>query len=1013
MTASDSNEPPPSSGIPTWIPLLAFILLTFLIGAVGYVIFEQNKKSITEKEIQYLGAIADLKVAQIVAWREAHRRRAEMFLHSSLLPDEVDLWLSEGAPAGKRKEKILQVLTGLRQALHYRTVSLLDKEGAARISTDGSYAPDADEKKLAIEAMRSQSVLFSDLHREGRGNNGIEIDSVAPLRVTDEKKANRIVGVLLFEIDPNSFLYPLVQSWPIKSRSTETLLVRRDGDDVLFLNELRHKKGAALSLRIPLTNKQLPAAQALLGSTKVTEGNDYRGVPVIAALRRVPDTPWFMVSKIDKAELFAPINILQQWITGLGFAFAALGGALVFLWFKGYRAYYAHLKMQHDAAVEREMLVKHFDYLTKYANDIVLLVNAEGRIVEANDRAALAYGYPKEQLKSMSLGALLAPWIDLRSRLEEIEKRGGLKFESAHLHKNGAIFPVECSVRAITIEGERYFQAIISDITERKRAESALQKSEALLKASQQMAHIGSWELNLNSDTLFWSDENFRIFEVDPARFDASYEAFLDSVHPDDRAMVDKAYTDSLKNKTPYTIVHRLLFPDLRIKFVQEWCKTQYDHEGRPIRSIGTTQDITESKRAELKIHRLNNLYAAISKANEAIVMIRDRDMLLHEICRIAVEYGQFKLAWIGLVDNETATVKIVASGGEAIRYLDNILISIDADKPEGRGPTGISIRENKAYICHDFLNDPSTLPWQENARKHGLLSTASCPLELEGQVVGALTLYANETNYFDQGLSNLLSDLSRDISLALNNFVREDQRKQAEERLSKSYKELEKLTTHLEVVREDEQKRIARELHDEMGGVLAALNIKVSLMAAHPPTEMADLMAEVGCLKNLVAAGIQSMRRTVTELRPTLLDEVGLKLAIESHVKEFKRNTKIECDLRLPEEELALTENQSTAIFRIIQESLTNVAKHAKANKVSIVLSEWDTSLVLTVKDDGIGFNLNTHKAKSFGLLGIGERAAMVGGKAQITSAAGKGTTVRVSLPLIADRREDNPAQA
>ena len=824
MTASDSNESPPFSGLPVWIPLLAFILLTFLIGAAGYAIFEQNKKSITEKEIQSLGAIADLKVAQIVAWREAHRRRAEMFLHGSLLSDEVDLWLREGAPAGKRKDKILQVLTGLLQVQNYKTVSLLDREGAARISTDGSYAPDAEEKKLAIEAMRSQSVLFSDLHREGRGNNGIEIDSVAPLRVTDEKKANRIVGVLLFEIDPNTFLYPLVQSWPIKSQSTETLLVRRDGDAVLFLNELRHQKGAALALRIPLTNNQLPSAQAILGSAKVTQGLDYRGVPVIATLRKVPDTPWLMVSKIDKAELFAPVNLLQRWVTGLGFVFAGLGGALVFLWFKGYRA-------QHDAAVEREMLVKHFDYLTKYANDIVLLLNAEGRIVEANDRAALAYGYPKEKLKSMSLGALLAPWIDLRSRLEEIENKGGLKFESTHLRKNGATFPVESSVRAITIEGERYFQAIISDITERKRAESALRKSEALLKASQQMAHIGSWELDLKSDTLFWSDENFRIFEVDPARFDASYEAFLDAVHPDDRAMVDKAYTDSLKNRSPYTIVHRLVFPNQRIKFVQEWCVTQYDHEGSPIRSIGTTQDITE--------------------------------------------------------------------------------------------------------------------------------------------------------------------------------------RKLAEERLSESYNELEKLTTHLEAVREDEQKRIAREFHDEMGGVLAALNIKVSLMAAHPPTEMADLITEVGSLENLVAAGIQAMRRTVTALRPTLLDEVGLKLAIKSYVQEFETNTKIECDLHLPEEELALTENQSTAIFRIIQESLTNVVKHAKANRVSIVLSEWDNSLVLTVKDNGIGFDLNTRKAKSFGLLGIGERAAMVGGKAQITSAAGKGTTVRVSLPLAADRREDNPAQA
>lgn len=289
--------------------------------------------------------------------------------------------------------------------------------------------------------------------------------------------------------------------------------------------------------------------------------------------------------------------------------------------------------------------------------------------------------------------------------------------------------------------------------------------------------------------------------------------------------MVDKAYTDSLKNRTPYIIAHRLIFPDQRVKFVQEWCETQYDREGRPVRSIGTAQDITEYKEAEKK--------------------------------------------------------------------------------------------------------------------------------------------------------------------------------------LETSYQELEKITTHLEAVREDEQKRIARELHDEMGGVLAALDINVSLLATQPPAEKADIRAKLDNLANLVAAGIHAMRRAVSELRPDLLDEAGIKFAVEKYVREFQASTGIECDLRLPEEELTLDGNRSTAIFRIIQESLTNVAKHAKASRVSIVLSVWDDSLVLTVKDNGEGFSPNARKAKTFGLLGIRERAAMVGGKARITGVAGKGTTVRVSIP----QRESDPA--
>lgn len=954
MTASDPRiKTPPFSLIPTWIPLLAFSLLTFLICMAGYATFGQYKQSITEQEVQNLGAIADLKVAQIVAWREAHRRRAEMFLHNSLLSDEVDLWLREGAPANERKLKLLKVLAGLQRVHGYKTISLLDKEGAARISTDDSDAPDMEEKKLAVEAMRSQRVLFSDLHREGREGNKIAIYSVAPLRVTGEKKATRIVGALLFEIDPNSFLYPLIQSWPTQSQSAETLLVRRDGDDVLFLNEVRHKKGAALSLRIPLTNTQATTTQAVLGLAKLTEGIDYRGIPVVAALRRVPDTPWFMVSKIDKAELFAPLNTLERWVSGLVLGFAACGGALVFLWFKGNRARYAHLKAQHDAAVEREMLIKHFDFMTKYANDIVVLMNAQGKIVETNDRAASAYGYPKEQLKSMSLGDLLAPGIDLNSRLEEIKKKEGLKFESVHIRKNGAAFPVESSVRAITIDGERYFQAIVRDITDRKQAESALRKSEALLKKSQQMAHIGSWELDHRNDILFWSEENFRIFEVDPALFDSSYEAFLDAIHPDDRAMVDKAYTDSLKNRTPYTIVHRLLFPDQRVKFVQEWGETQYDHEGHPIRSIGTTQDITERKQAEEEMRRQKNFILQVIDTDPNLIFVKDAE-------------GKFLLAnqAMAALHGKTVQEMIGMDSAELFRNREEFEPHLQADREV------IASGRTVTFVASNFLGG-----------KKCWLHVTKVPMKQPDGTVHVL-------------------GIAIDIS----------EHKLAEERLSESYKELEKLTTHLEVVREDEQKRIARELHDEMGGVLAALNMKVSLMAAHPPTEMADLMTEVDNLANLVAAGIQAMRRTVTELRPSLLDEVGLTFAIERYVQEFEKNTEIECSLRLPEEELTLNGNQSTAIFRIIQESLTNIAKHAKASRVSIVLSVWETLLMLTVSDNGKGFDLNTQKATSFGLLGIRERAAMVGGKAQITSAAGKGTTVRVSLPLIASH-EGGPA--
>jgi diguanylate cyclase (GGDEF)-like protein/PAS domain S-box-containing protein len=159
-------------------------------------------------------------------------------------------------------------------------------------------------------------------------------------------------------------------------------------------------------------------------------------------------------------------------------------------------------------------------------------------------------------------------------------------------------------------------------LTVRNQAEEALHKSEANLKEAQHIAEIGSWELDLITHTLFWSDEVYRMFNLEPQEFDASYKSFLENIHPEDEAIVDKAYTDSVKNKTPYDIVHRLLLKDGTIKFVHERCHTFFDAAGRAVRSMGTIQDITELKQAEEKLRKLSRAVEATS----SIVIITNLD---------------------------------------------------------------------------------------------------------------------------------------------------------------------------------------------------------------------------------------------------------------------------------------------------------------------------------------------------------------------------------------------------
>jgi PAS domain S-box-containing protein len=166
----------------------------------------------------------------------------------------------------------------------------------------------------------------------------------------------------------------------------------------------------------------------------------------------------------------------------------------------------------------------------------------------------------------------------------------------------------------IAIQQANLYQQVQLELAERYRVEMALRESQDRLKEAQRIARIGSWELTLSTNTLLWSDEIYRIFEIDPQKFRVTYEGFLEAIHPDDRDMVNKADTDSLKNRIPYTIVHRLLMADGRVKYVQQQCQTFYDKQGQPLRSMGTIQDITEQKRTEQalkdKENRLSNLIA-------------------------------------------------------------------------------------------------------------------------------------------------------------------------------------------------------------------------------------------------------------------------------------------------------------------------------------------------------------------------------------------------------------------
>jgi two-component system sensor histidine kinase UhpB len=247
------------------------------------------------------------------------------------------------------------------------------------------------------------------------------------------------------------------------------------------------------------------------------------------------------------------------------------------------------------------------------------------------------------------------------------------------------------------------------------------------------------------------------------------------------------------------------------------------------------------------------------------------------------------------------------------------------------------------------------------------------------------------------------------EIVAAVTAFQDITERKQAEAELIESRRRLRELSAFLQNVREEERTRIARELHDELGQALTALRIDLDWLQTRLPEPPRAVTDKLAAMQSLVAKTVESVRRISQDLRPGVLDDLGLAAAVEWLVEQFQARAGIPCRLVLHREEFDLPDSIATSIFRIVQEALTNVARHADAGLVEIELAEVGNGIRLMVRDDGKGFDSQAKPGtKSYGLLGIRERVHMLGGTADISGSTGQGTTVQVWIPF--ERMQTEP---
>jgi PAS domain S-box-containing protein len=454
--------------------LLVLVILAAGVVAAGCFLYRSQRDSCRTEAEHNLTAVADLKVSELSTWQKERLADANVFYKNNAFSALVRRSIER--PQDSPLQEELRAWIGRFQVgEHYDRVALLDAAGNQWMTFPNSKEPLSSATiQKAHEVLRSGQLTFEDFRRN-EYTKEVHLRLFVP--ILDGQAGRRPLGVLMLRIDPKVYLYPLIQRWPTPSETAETLLIRREGNEAVFLNELKFRKNTALTLRVSLDNTELPAVKTALGQEGCVEGIDYRGVPVLAAVRAVPDSPWFLVARMDAAEVYAPMRE-RLWLTVgfVGILLFGLAAAAGFLWRKKRAALY---RQKYEA--ERK-----YRNLFESSRDAMMTVEPPSWKFSAGNPAMLEMFRLKNARELTTLGpGELSPERQpdgrdsgekAREMIETAVREGSHFFEWTHKRIDGQEFPATVLLNRVEQAGKVIVQATIRDITVQKQAEEERKK---------------------------------------------------------------------------------------------------------------------------------------------------------------------------------------------------------------------------------------------------------------------------------------------------------------------------------------------------------------------------------------------------------------------------------------------------------------------------------------------------------------------------------------------------------
>jgi PAS domain S-box-containing protein len=583
--------------------IMALVAAVVLAG--GYLFYHFQEQQIRQRIESGLSITAELKAEQITEWRADRLMDADTMVDSPFFIEGVERYLASPTDT-ETKDKILARLAIMAKAYPYRDILLTDVTGNILLSLNDSVQrlSDVTLSQLPV-AISGHKAVMVDFHFSP-DNDSPHLDVVAPLFPWGQD-SQPPVGLVVFSIDPSQYLYPLVQSSPIQSQTAETLLVERDGNQVLYLNELRHQKDTALKLKIPLSQQDVPAVMAVLGKEGVVEGRDYRGVEVLSSLKHIPDSPWYIVSKIDTSEALSP----WRFRSGLTIALVAvlLAAALAFIgliWQRRQRLAYQAL-YQAEAGrkkLEQDLVNSEVKYrrLFESAQDAILILDGEtGQITDANPFVKDMLGYTLPELLGKHLWEIGA-FRDIaasKAAFEKLKQRGYIRYERIPLQaKDGHQVYVEFVSNKYKVDSREVFQCNIRNITERKQAEETLRQSEEKYRTVLNEIYETYYELDLAGNYTFFNDALCR--QTGYSRKELMGMNYRRYTPEEDVYFVYERFNRVYRTGQPMRWVPlRAITKDGRIIYTEDSVLPLRNEKGEVIGFRGLGRDVTERKLAE------------------------------------------------------------------------------------------------------------------------------------------------------------------------------------------------------------------------------------------------------------------------------------------------------------------------------------------------------------------------------------------------------------------------------